>query len=89
MEPTKAPISPDRYQIPDIPDMLPINNRLEIPIFADAPIPQVRQKRINAFSEANPFFLLSLQVRILFKKKFDVIAIKVEKVWAYKKLNSK
>ena len=42
MEPTIAPIKPEKYHIPDIPDILLTNNRLEMPIFADAPIPQVK-----------------------------------------------
>ena len=42
MEPTIAPIKPEKYHIPDIPDILLTNNRLEMPIFADAHIPQVK-----------------------------------------------
>ena len=41
MDPTIAPIKPEKYQIPEIPDILLMNNKLEIPIFAEAPIPQV------------------------------------------------
>ena len=42
MEPTTAPIRPEKYHIPDTPDILPTYSKLEIPIFADAPTPQVK-----------------------------------------------
>ena len=41
MEPTTAPSKPEKYHIPEIPDILLTYNKLEIPIFAEAPTPQV------------------------------------------------
>ena len=34
--------NPEKYHIPDTPDILLTYSKLEIPIFADAPIPQVK-----------------------------------------------
>ena len=41
IEPTIAPTKPEKYHIPEIPDILLTYNKLEIPMFAEAPIPQV------------------------------------------------
>ena len=39
--PTNAPKKPDIYHIPEIPLMLPIKSKFDIPMFAEAPIPHV------------------------------------------------
>ena len=42
IEPTMAPIKPEKYHTPDTLDILLKYSKFEIPIFAEAPIPQVK-----------------------------------------------